>query len=129
MNATAVMKPFVIIFRQGPPALTDADKHRRNQETAAWARGQNSAGHQLDPHILAPESAHRGPESSAATPSEVWPITALLFLKAPDLNEAAHVAESHPALRYGVSVEVRPCGPPVPLPRVPSQPVDSLSRV
>ncbi len=111
---TAAMKTFVIIFRQGPQLLTDADKQRRAEETATWARRQNGAGHKLDPHILAPESAHRGPENSAATPADLWTITALLFLEAHDLSEAAQVAESHPALRYGASVEVRPWAAPVP---------------
>ena len=112
---TTAMKTFVIIFRQGPQLLTDADKQRRAEETATWARRQNSAGHKLDPHILAPESAHRGPETSAATPVDAWTITALLFLEAHDLSEAAQVAESHPALRYGASVEVRPWAAPVPV--------------
>jgi hypothetical protein len=112
-QSTAAMKSFVIIFRQNPLPLTDADKQRRAAETAAWARRQNEAGHKLDPHILAPESAHRG--SSAATPADAWPITALLFLEAHDLTEATQVAESHPALRYGADVEVRPWAPPVPV--------------
>jgi hypothetical protein len=115
MDTTAVMKSFVIIFRQGPPALTDADKQRRAEEMGGWARTQNSAGHKLDPHILTPESAHRASRSSAANPTDAWPITALLFLEAHDLSEATEVAESHPALRYGASVEVRPSAPPVPV--------------
>jgi hypothetical protein len=65
--STPTMKTFVIIFRQGPRPLTDTGKQRRGEETAAWARRQNAAGHKLDPHILAPESAHRGPESSATS--------------------------------------------------------------
>lgn len=112
---TPEMKTFVIIFRQGPQPLTDADKQRRAEETVEWARRQNAAGHKLDPHILAPENAHRGPESSAATPADAWPITALLFLEAHDLSEATQVAESHPALHYGANVEVRPWAPPVPV--------------
>jgi hypothetical protein len=111
---TVAMKTFVIIFRQGPRQLTDTDKQRRAEETAEWARRQNGAGHKLDPRILAPESAHPGSESSAATPADARPITALLFLEAHDLSEAAQVAESHPALRYGASVEVRPWAPPIP---------------
>jgi hypothetical protein len=110
----ATMKAFVIIFRQGPRLLTDTEKQRRAEETSVWARNQNDAGHKLDPHILAPESACRGAEKSVATASDVWPITALLFLEAHDLSEAARVAESHPALRYGANVEVRPWAPPVP---------------
>jgi hypothetical protein len=109
------MKTFVIIFRQGPDPLTDADKQRRAEETVVWARRQNDAGHKLDPRILAPESAHHGSEHSAATPADACPITALLFLEARDLSEAAQVAESHPALRYGSNVEVRPWATPVPV--------------
>ena len=106
------MKTFVIIFRQSPRQFTDTDKQRRAEETAIWARRQNEAGHKLDPHILAPESAYCGPESAAVSQSGTWPITALLFLEARDLSEATQSAESHPALRYGASVEVRPWSPP-----------------
>jgi hypothetical protein len=109
------MKTFVIIFRQGPQPLTDADKQHRAQETVVWARRQNEAGHKLDPRILEPESAHPGSEDSSSTPADAWPITALLFLEAHDLNDAAQVAESHPALRYGSKVEVRPWAAPVPV--------------
>jgi hypothetical protein len=79
-----------------------------------WARSQNEAGRKLDPRILASESAHRGPERDR--PGDGWPITALLFLEATDLGEAAKIAETHPALRYGASVEVRHWAPPVAAP-------------
>lgn len=107
------MKTFVILFRQGPRPLTDTDKKRRAEETSAWARQQNDAGRKLNPHILAPESAHRGSKHPIAGNANAWQITALLFLEADDLNQAAQIAESHPALRYGSSVEVRPWAPPV----------------
>jgi hypothetical protein len=106
------MKTFVIIFRQGPRQLTESDKQRRAEETIAWARAQNEAGHKLDPRILAPESEHRGSSDSG---NDCWPVTALLFLEARDLTEATHVAEAHPAIRYGSEVEVRPWAPPVPV--------------
>ena len=112
-QSTAVMKPFVIIFRQGPFLLSDADKQRRAEETTIWARRQNEAGHKLDPHILAPESVRHTTRSSADRENDAWPITAILFLEARDLNQAAQVAESHPALRYGSDVEVRPWASPV----------------
>jgi hypothetical protein len=106
------MKTFVIIFRQGPQQLTESDKQRRAEETVAWARTQNAAGHKLDPRILAPESERRGSGNSA---SAGQPVTALLFLEARDLTEATQVAEAHPALHYGSAVEVRPWAPPVPV--------------
>jgi hypothetical protein len=106
------MKTFVIIFRQSSQPLTEADKQRRAQETVVWARRQNAAGHKLDPRILEPESVHPGSEDPSSTPAGAWPITALLFLEARDLSDAAQVAESHPALRYGSKVEVRPWAAP-----------------
>ena len=114
-SSPAAMNTFVIIFRQSPRPLTEADKQRRAEETGVWARHQNSAGHKLDPHILRPESAYRGPDNSAITQAEAWPITALLFLEAQDLSEAARVAEAHQALRYGGNVEVRPWARPIPV--------------
>ena len=108
--AATSMKTFVVIFRQGPQQLTESDKQRRAEETVAWARAQNAAGHKLDPRILAPESEHRGSGNSANDGLEV---TALLFLEARDLSEATKVAEAHPAIRYGSEVEVRRWAPPV----------------
>jgi hypothetical protein len=119
-QSTAAMKTFVIIFRQGSQPLTDADKQRRAKETVAWARRQNVAGHKLDPRILAPESAHHGSDNSAGTSADAGLITALLFLEARDLSEAAQVAESHPALRYGANVEIRPWAAPVPVAPTPT---------
>jgi hypothetical protein len=112
LPSTTDMKTFVIIFRQGPQQLTESDKQHRAEETIAWARAQNAAGHKLDPRILAPESERRGSGNSA---SAGQPVTALLFLEARDLTEATQVAEAHPALHYGSEVEVRPWAPPVPV--------------
>jgi hypothetical protein len=110
----ATMNTFVIIFRQGPQTITDADRQRRAADTVLWARAQNEAGHKLDPRILTPDSAYRGP--ALDVPAAGWPVTALLFLEATDLGEASKVAEAHPALRYGASVEVRPWAPPIAVP-------------
>lgn len=106
------MNTFVIIFRQGPRHLDEAEKQRRAGETGVWALRYNSAGHKLDPRILGPEIEHRGPVTTPLGKSDSWTVTALLFLEARDLKEAAQVAESHPALRYGASVEVRPWSVP-----------------
>lgn len=107
------MKTFVILFRQGPRELTDADLARRQAEVSAWARAQNAAGHQLEPRILAPDVQRSGSEAHGdGVGLNAWPITALLFLQASDLAAAAKVGESHPARRYGASVEVRPWAPP-----------------
>ncbi len=101
------MNTFVIIFRRRPPALSEAERQRLNEETGAWARVQNDAGHRLDPRILQADSALAGTDP-ATVQGGGGPVSALLFLEARDLPEAARVAEAHPGLRYGFSVEVRP---------------------
>jgi hypothetical protein len=110
----AKMKQFVILFRQEPRTFTEADLARRQKEVTAWARVQNAAGHKLEPRILAPDVLRHGAgtDRGNGVGSGAWPITALLFLEARDLAEAAKVAEAHPANRFGASVEVRPWAPP-----------------
>lgn len=127
---TTTMHPFVIIFRQGPRTLTDAEKRERSAETTIWARRQNDAGHKLEPRVLAPERALAGASSAAGAAdtqaaADASLVTALLFLEARDLREAAQVAESHPARRYGAAIEVRPWAspiPPSPPPKTPPAP-------
>jgi hypothetical protein len=92
----------------------DADARCRAVKIAVWARAQNEAGHKLDPRMLAPDGVHRGPESDVH--GNGWPITALFFLEGTDLGEATKIAEGHPALRDGASVEVRHWVPPVEVP-------------
>jgi len=121
----APMKPFVVLFRQGPHPLTDADKARRQAAISAWAREQNSAGHKLEPRSLAPDVAHPGITVPAET-SGLWPVTALLFLEATDLAEATQIAASHPARDYNVSMEVRPWAPPA-VPAVAPKPVAKIA--
>jgi hypothetical protein len=107
------MKTFVIIFRQGPPAPTPEERQRITADVTGWAQRINSEGHKLDPRILAPEGSVRGENASASLPATEWPVTALLFLEAHDLEEATRIAESHPALRNRAVVEVRPWNAPV----------------
>ncbi|MGO1003883.1 hypothetical protein [Lysobacter sp. CA196] len=107
------MNPFVILFRRDRGPLSEAERLSLSQDIGAWARLHNEAGHKLDPHLLAPDSRHLGPHRDAAQ-AEALPITALLFLEARDLDEAARVAESHPGMRHGFSVEVRAWSAPNP---------------
>lgn len=121
----ATMKQFIILFRQGPHPLTDADKTRRQAAISAWAREQNAAGHKLEPRGLAPDVAR--PDVSAPTDATgAWPVTALLFLEARDLAEATQVAASHPAKDYNVSMEVRPWAPPA-VPALAPKPVTQIT--
>lgn len=100
------MEKFVILFRQ-PAPLSEADLKNRAKETPRWAQRQNAAGHKLEPRILGKESAWVG---SSGKPTDT--VTALLFLEARDLKEAVSIAQTHPAVRYGAVVEVRPWSSP-----------------
>ena len=106
------MKQFVILFRQGPLDLTDAVKSRRQVAISLWAREQNARGHRLEPRSLLPSVTRPSIEMSGEEYGK-WPVTALLFLDARDLDEATALAASHPAKDYNVALEVRPWSPPL----------------
>jgi len=114
------MKTFVIIFRQSPPTPTPEERRRTASDVVEWAQRVNADGHKLDPRILAPEGSVRGERGSVSLPADEWPVTALLFLEAHDLDEATSIARSHPALRNRAVVEVRPWNPPVRTPPAPT---------
>ncbi|HWA25070.1 MAG TPA: hypothetical protein VG734_05295 [Lacunisphaera sp.] len=105
------MKSFVILFRQGPFNLTAAARARRQAQVSLWAREQNARGHRLEPRSLAPSVTRPGIEMSGEEYGK-WPVTALLFLDARNLDEATAIAASHPAKDYNVAMEVRPWSPP-----------------
>jgi len=108
------MKTFVLIFRQNPAReRTPAQNQQLGAEMPAWVQRQNHDGRNFDPRILARENEHVGAEKDAGIPPGSWPVSALLFIEARDLADATRVAESHPALKFGVSVEVRPRAAPV----------------
>lgn len=109
------MKQFVILFRQGPFDLTDDVKARRQAAISLWARDQNAHGHRLEPRSLAPSFTRPGIEVTGDEYGQ-WPVTALLFLDARDLDEATAIAATHPAKDYNAAMEVRPWSVPTPQP-------------
>jgi hypothetical protein len=105
------MNTYVVIFRRQGQPLPHVETQRLNEETASWAKIQNNAGHKLEPRILSAQNAFRGP-NEASVQSNIWTLSALLFLEASDFNAATQIAESHPGLHYGFNVEVRPWAKP-----------------
>lgn len=105
------MEKFVLLFRQGPHALTGADQTRRQAAIREWVRATTAAGCKLEPRNLGPDSAQPG---LAAPPEAVgrWPLIALVFVEAPDFATAVRVAGAHPARDFHTSVEVRPWSAP-----------------
>jgi hypothetical protein len=112
------MKQFVLLFRQSPTRLSEAEQKRRAEEVRAWALRQNNDGRKLDPRILGQENYRIGPDGKGDPVGEIGdgPLIAITFLEARDFAEAVRIADSHPGLRYGVSVEVRSWAPPPPPP-------------
>jgi hypothetical protein len=105
------MNQYVMIFRQGDRRLSADEQQRRGDEVRAWAQAQNGAGRKLDPRMLG-DDIHRA--NGAAPLNGDHPVIALLFLEARDIEDARTVANSHPGLRYGVNIELRPWTPPAP---------------
>lgn len=102
------MKHFALLFKQGPLLLTEADQKARAEAIVAWTEDQDDAGHQLDARSLKDARAWIGADlAPASVAADDGALSSILFLEARDLAEAVEIARSHPALRYGASVEVR----------------------
>jgi hypothetical protein len=99
-------RSFVFIFRQGSRKLTEEEQKHRTEEVREWALQQVKDGRGLDPRILGEESLRLGDASTVAINDRS--VIALNFIEATDFSEAVNIAESHPGLRYGVNIEVRP---------------------
>jgi hypothetical protein len=97
---------FVFIFRQGSRRLSNEEQKRRTEEVRAWALEQNKQGRNLEPRVLGEESQRLG--EAAGNQGTDGLVVALNFIEAADLGEAVRIAETHPGLRYGVTIEVRP---------------------
>jgi hypothetical protein len=96
---------FVFIFRQGQKTLSEDEQKRRTEEVRAWALQQIKDGRWLEPRVLGDQSIRLGDSDGAASDGSV---IALNFIQATDFDEAVNIAKTHPGLRYGVSIEVRP---------------------
>jgi hypothetical protein len=93
---------FVLIFRQGTKTLSEDEQKRRTEEVRGWALQQIKDGRGLEPRVLGDQSIRLGDSASDGV------VIALNFIHATDFDEAVNIARTHPGLRYGVSIEVRP---------------------
>jgi hypothetical protein len=109
------MKPFVFIYRQGRRILSEEEQKRRADEVRAWALEQIAEGRKLGPHLMEPEYYRTSAEgeSDHAPAGTDSPPVAIVFLEARDFGEAIGIAKTHPGIRYGVSIEVRPWTTPI----------------
>jgi hypothetical protein len=103
-------KQFVLIFRTGDAKPTEEEQKRRNGEAREWALRLRKEGRTLDPRILDEGGAvvASDGEQSVAPKNSSGKVGAVIFIEANDLNEVVAMAKAHPALKYGVTIEVRP---------------------
>jgi hypothetical protein len=115
-QGSKMRKTFVFIFRQGSRTLSAEEQKQRTEEVRAWALEQIKQGRNLEPRVLGNESYRLGEQTSEDKGDGV--VIALNFIEANDLAEAVSIAKTHPGLRYGVRIEVRPwTDPRAPQPR------------
>jgi hypothetical protein len=101
-----MQKSYVLIFCQGSRKLTAEEQRKRSEEVRVWALQQIQEGRDLDPRVLEGEAKTLGDDTNKT--SDHPPVIALNFIQARDFEEAIGIAKTHPGLRYGVSIEVRP---------------------
>jgi len=102
------MKQFALFCWQSRQ-LSEAQQKQRTTEVVAWVKQQISDGRKLEPRVLSPEQELVVSERrNAASTNGAGALVAINFLEAKDFEEAVKIAKTHPGLRYGVSIEVRP---------------------
>ena len=106
------LKRFVFLFRQGDRPPSEVDLRRRREEVREWASRQRSEGRRLDPRMLGEESRLIRRSNGGPAETDDGTLIAILFLEARDFTEATAIAETHPGLSHGVSVEIREWAPP-----------------
>lgn len=106
-------RTYVAIIRLTSGALDSPTLAKRDGEIRLWGKELREKGVVLEPRMLGTERADLG-SRPAAERSTKQEVAALLFLEAPDFIAARAVAETHPGLRYGATVELRPWSLPGP---------------
>lgn len=111
------MHDFVFIFRAGQTAA-GADLAKRNAAARDWALARRADGTLRAASPLEDEGAvitARG----VAPVSNDHAVASVLVIAAHDLNAAVALAQGHPGLAFGTSIEVRPVKPVAAAPRAP----------
>jgi uncharacterized protein len=108
------MKKFAFFFRQSRQ-LSDSEQKQRTAEVVAWVKQQIAEGRKLEPRVLdsTHESVVSGEHRDDVSTNSGGALVAINFLEAKDFEEAVEIATTHPGLRYGVSIEVRPWSNPL----------------
>ena len=97
---------FVLIFRQGKKPLSSEEQKARAAEVRDWALQRLKDDPNFEPRVLGDDSHYLGNGGPATVDNN--PVIALNFLEANDIRKAIAIAQTHPGLNYGVTIEVRP---------------------
>jgi hypothetical protein len=100
---------FAFLFRAERP-VSAADLPRRNAAAREWALARGAEGTLRAASPLEDAGAVIAASGVAAAPREPA-VAAVLIVAAPDLNAAIALAQTHPGLAFGTSIEVRPVKP------------------
>jgi hypothetical protein len=103
----ASMKTFAFIFRQSGPAPAAELQAKRSAEVREWAIHLRDQGHAMNPHLLGEEHFLAAPGDHEADQMVSPSVVAILFADFASFEDAKKAAQTHPGLRYGITVEVR----------------------
>ena len=101
------MKQFAFVFRGGGRELSETEAAQRTKEIGQWARSFMASGSEFDARVFRGDKYHVTQDDSAEiTSATEQPVIAINFITANDLEDAVRIAQTHPGLRYGSSIEV-----------------------
>jgi hypothetical protein len=103
------MTHYALIFHS-TRGLTAEELAKRKIEIAAWVKTVTEMGVYLDPRAFGEKVAYYTSEGGKGVLHEGSSDPSLInvvYFDAPSREEAIHIAEIHPGLHYGVSVDLR----------------------
>ena len=103
------MKHYALVFH-ATRTLTPEELEQRKVEIAAWVKQVTDMGITLDPRALGQTAATfsaDGNEVVSREESSDPTLSNIVFFDARSRDQAVNIAQIHPGLHYGVTVEVR----------------------
>ena len=100
------MKPFALLFRP-TRTVSPEDAARRNDAARAWAFARRDEG-SLQHATPLEEEGVRVTLDDLRSVDVLGTVGAVLVLQAPDMATVVELAKTHPGLRYGVEIDIRP---------------------
>jgi len=104
------MRHFTLIFHATRP-LTPEERKQSAIDIPVWVKRVTEMGITLDPRALGETVTRFSTEGSTVVTHEeqmgAAPITFIVFFDSPSRDKAMEVAQIHPVLQYGTTIELR----------------------